>query len=893
MHVGAPASRQRGADRGVAIGRLQGPRPFLRTAGPILAVAMLIALSVLLRAPLLRAGAASDDFMQYAMLDGRYPTPRQAWDLFNFADGTDADNRPLMDYGTLPWWSAPDIRLAMLRPLASVLVWVDLGLFPDSLFMRHAHSFAWWVVMVSLVAWLFLRHLPVRVALLATALFVFEEGHTMPLGWLAHRGAIVALVFSLLGLQLHISARRGGRPSIRFASLLAFALAFASGEWAFPVLGYLIAYELLAAPGSLGERVRWLLPTGVLAGAFLVARGLLGYGARSSGIYIDPLAEPGVFVVEALQRIPVFFADLMYSVPSDRFNFGTPWRAQLLATGWIPPEIWTALPGHRFWHVLLGLTALALFAALARWVRRRATAATWRELRWLLLGSLLAMLPVLASYATSRLLVPMSIGAFALLSEAITLAVRGLSSRTHAQGIRAGGRGALQRVGAVLMLIGAVHFGFVETIRSNLEEMGFLGGVYESIRYLWRTAEFDDRRLPEQQVFLLNTMEHTSAVFGPFLLHYFGRPMPGSLHVLSGCHRPYELHRVGDRELDLLIVGGTLLDIGMERLYRTPRMPMPRGHRVELAGFSAEVLRADEGLPRQVRFRFPHSLDDPRYVFVEAAPNGLRRLHPPELGKRRVFERSAFPNKLQIQLHEWTRDVTISCYGQRPQLDQCRVGQAFADCGGEGDAIFACHPDGDCRWFEHGCPALGYLPSSCAGASVCCHQNGSWPFDLVDTRMGPFLDAAFRTLQAWGQAPWDSRRATQVALDVDPELPESATSLHCLGLSGGPCEGFSLEALGVYPASLSLTYRAPVAGWVADAWGLTLEAVRTREGTLRARICRVASPPPYAATCEPAPGPDCATAGRLAITGFSDDAVTPHGRFWARFADGAVVDGAF
>ena len=115
-------------------------------------VVLVIALGVILRASALETGFFSDDFVQAAMLEGRYAAPRGPLDLFAFADGTPEDRARLMRVGALPWWAAEDLRLSMLRPLSSALVIADRALFGDDAFAYHLHSLAWWLFLVMVSA---------------------------------------------------------------------------------------------------------------------------------------------------------------------------------------------------------------------------------------------------------------------------------------------------------------------------------------------------------------------------------------------------------------------------------------------------------------------------------------------------------------------------------------------------------------------------------------------------------------------------------------------------------------------------------------------------------------------------------------------------------------------
>lgn len=854
----------------------------------VVGVVILIACGVSLRVPYLEAGAASDDYMQYAILDGRYPSPRAPLDLFNFAAGTPDDNAPLMRYGTLPWWTAPELRLSMLRPLSAALVWVDVTLFPDTPMARHAHSFLWWALMVGLVACLLAQCLPPLVAWMGVGLFVLEEGHNLPIGWLAHRGAIVAMCFGLAGLLLHTRARRRGERMTFVLGLMAFAVALASGEWTFPVFGYLIAYELLEAPGSLSTRIRWLVPAGLLASVFLVVRGVLGYGARGSGMYIDPVADPGLFVRESLQRIPVFFADLLYSVPSDRFSFGTPWRDWILRLELIPPDVWMSLPGYRFWHVLLGLTAVGVFGLSVRWIASLVEPALWRQVRWLLVGGLISLLPVLASFPTSRLLVPISIGLSALIATGVHVAAARLLARVR--GLASGSPRDMWVAAVFLLFVG--HFQVVETIRSDLDEVGFTTALYSSVRTWWRTADIDDASLSQKRLIIASTMEHTTAMFGPFVLRELGRPMPRSSWVLNGSRNPHDLWRVGPRDLELWLLGGTMMVNGMELLYRDPRLPMHVGHEVDLEGMRIRVLAAEDGKPTRLRFSFDKPLEDPEYVFLETTRGGLRRFRPPEPGRYRRFPRPAFPDRADLDRHARLWDPHALCFGQRPNLSSCRVGFGSADCGGVGEPSFACNPFGDCRWFEHGCAAIGYLPSTCTADAICCHLGGTWPFELEDTRGGAIARAARRTLQAFGTRGWEFWTHRILPLRIDSRLRPTTPAVSCSGVSGGACGLPTLDELGAFDASVAFSLSPPGYGW-----SLTVEGARTPAGELVARVCRVAPVAPEAEACDPAPPPACAVDGEVTLREVPifgpAQRTMPAGHLWARFADGALVDASF
>ena len=83
------------------------------------------------------------------MMRGEYPVPATAaLSLFTFSDGSARENAKLRAAGFFPWWSSAALRVSLMRPLASALMWVDLRAFDRNAFAYHLHSAAWWVAML-------------------------------------------------------------------------------------------------------------------------------------------------------------------------------------------------------------------------------------------------------------------------------------------------------------------------------------------------------------------------------------------------------------------------------------------------------------------------------------------------------------------------------------------------------------------------------------------------------------------------------------------------------------------------------------------------------------------------------------------------------------------------
>ena len=601
------------------------------------------------------AGFGSDDYPQYAMIKGVFPVERSPLDLFNFVGGEE-EVPALKNSGAVPWWTHPELRLAMMRPLSSALIVIDHAVFGDYLLGFHLHSMLWWAFLVFCVALLLRELLPVQVAAIAVVLFAAEEGHGLSVAWLANRSALLSLSLGVLGLWGHIRWRRGGyRPAAVF-SLIMFSLAILAGEWTFPVFAYLFAFELLGVRGPLWRRALALMPAAVLGMAFLVAQSLLDYGSLASNVYINPVAEPGVFIIKSLQRIPVFFADLVFGINSIWWWVGTPWRVFFLRLDLFTPEVWRLLPDWQFWHFLLGVSAGVLSFYLVRWSLHPRSPRIRRELCWLLLGSLLALVPMVASFPSSRLVVPAFVGVSAAWATVVLHAFRALYRSFGLEPLRFCHLSAL-------VLAGVLYFQVWQASIHSMHEVGGRAGFHHSVRQWILQAEIDDRGIENRDIFMVNGLEHTQVVFSPFIRYFHGHPLPRSWRVLSAAPRAHDIVRSASNVLEFSVLGGSMLDSDLERLYRADRYPLREGDRVELDGLQVEVLRLFKGKPSMMRFTFDRELEYPGYLFLHNDDRGLRRFKLPPVGERVRLPKAQFPDERLLQLYKRLRSK-----GQRYRL---------------------------------------------------------------------------------------------------------------------------------------------------------------------------------------------------------------------------------
>jgi hypothetical protein len=624
-------------------GKIPNDRHFTRRYGRsklvyIVVVVMAIGVGLLLRSQAFTdIGLGSDDYMQHAMLKGVYPAKRSPFDLFKFASGSAEERESLMNFGAIPWWNHPEFRLAMMRPLSSALIYLDYALFGDNQIAFHIHSMAWWAFFICATALLLGELMSVRIAMVAIVLFAVEQGHTLPSLWLANRNALICLCFGTLGLWAHIRWRRKGSRGLWMLSVAAFSLALLAGEWAFASLGYLFAFELLAANRPLHERIKAIIPAAFLGILFLISQHLLDYSALYSNIYVNPITEPLGYLIQASQRIPVMVAELVFGVPALWYQEGTPWRAFVLSLRIFTPEIWHKLPSWQFWHITLGVIGGIIAWFVIRWGLRVQSTADRKALRRLLLGAFFSMLPMVASFPTSRLVLPAAIGVSAIWASAIMRGYDQLLASIKRKRLR-------PSLAAILVLIGLGYTQVWQASTYSMWEVQAYSYFFESVRQWILHADLDQTKVQNQHIFMINGIEHTTVIFAPFVWNYHGYQVPRSCRILSAAPQAHDIKRTAENELEYLVLGGTFLDSPLERLYRVDKYPFKVGDVVVLDEFRVTIIQLLNGKPFRVRFSFNKPLEDPSYVFLLSGNRGLRRFDLPQIGETKRIPKAVFPS---------------------------------------------------------------------------------------------------------------------------------------------------------------------------------------------------------------------------------------------------------
>jgi hypothetical protein len=606
-------------------------------------VATAMAVGVALRAPAVKGTHLADDWDHYAMSAGVYPVHRGPFDYYDFVRNDARERHALLASGRFPWWTSPNIHLGVLRPVASALIHFDFRFLDGAHHPNrmHWHSMLWWLVLVAGVAAALPMALPRGVAALAVCLYALDNAHTLPVAWSANRSELIAVAFITWALWAHLSLRTRGFRAGLWLSPLLVALGLLSGEHALGPLAYIGALELLGSEGTLRRRVAALVPFALLTLAYFAVRAALGYGVAGSSFYVDPMGEPLRYLKACAERLPLLLGDVMFGYPAEWKYWGTPFRTTILHHHLLP-DSWLTLEHLALMQQLLGLVAAGLLFVVLRvlW-RRRATSHVPgdpteppQSLHWLLWGGFLALVPTCGTLPMSRLTVAAAIGFDAALAWVLWSLLASQRRRL----------GLLRRVAALLLaaLIVAIHGVHSASharedsssyaLRSHLEEAWVLG------------ADVPGEHVGDLNVFLVAARDWASQFAFPFVRHLHGLPKAASVELLTAASdSPHELVRVAPNVLEVFLPRHLLGSRFLTSVYRHEDLPFKTGDRLSCARFDVEIVEAFGGEPTHLRFSFPDSLDDRRYVFLYPAVSGIIRLTMPPVGGRFRLPPPAWP----------------------------------------------------------------------------------------------------------------------------------------------------------------------------------------------------------------------------------------------------------
>lgn len=569
---------------------------------------LVVLIGLALAAPALTADFTADDHLHRVIsrtdtgIDGLRSRPL---DLFVFAAGNATNTLKLRDAGAYPWWTDPDLRLSFMRPLSSATHAVDHRLWPDSSTAQLAHNLGW-LALALLVTWLFYRRfIPLRwIAVLALALYAFDDARGPVVGWIANRNALVALVLAVPALLIHDRWRRDAWAPGRWLAPLVFAVSLGAGESSIAIVAYLVAHALWLDRGGWRERLVALAPYLVIVIVWRVIYAQLGYGVAGSGIYLDPGADPSAFLAAAGTRIPYLLTG----------QLGLPWS-----------DIASLYPilGIVAVMVAVSLATIAIVGlACARLLRRDPVS------RFFATGMILAAVPIASTFPADRLLSFVGLGAMGLIAQLIAAALRYRDQLGDSRGRRA----ACVVVAIVMVLVHLVLSPPLLVLRSR--GMIAVGQVIDRAD----AGIPSDPGVGDKTVIIVTTPSDALAGYIPIMRASRGQPRPAHLLWLATGTTAVTLERVDARAVRITAPDG-LLRHEIDQMMRAPRVrPFSVGDQVALPTVTLviEAITSDRR-PSRVRAQFAVPLEDASLIWRRWEGKTYVPYRPLPLGASEVF----------------------------------------------------------------------------------------------------------------------------------------------------------------------------------------------------------------------------------------------------------------
>ena len=563
----------------------------------LLALVLLVGLA--LHLPALRLGRFADDHgIDLALageLEGR---PMRPWNVYDFGEAP-RPGEPAWETGAFPWWTAPEWKLRFFRPLTSLSFVLDRALFGADLVARHAHSLAWFAVLLALLD-AFYRSLGLSrgVAALATLLYAADDATLVPVAWLANRNSLLEVVFTVAAALAALRARTFARLAAATVGFsLCACLAKESGVAA-PVLAALALLERSrreraagAAPDARIARLAALLVALAFAWlAFLVAS---GYGSRSA-FYPTPWGAPLAW----LGRLAVMAS-------AGALSLFTP----------LSPDLGVVEPS---WMPALCAAGLAFGAPLAFAVARRARATPGAALlaAWIPVS----LLPQVGTLPSARLLFGASVGGSALLAVWLASA---LSRRARAPAP------PRARAAAAVVALAALPVSALFVVA------GGTSLAADSAR-LARVHDDADLAKPPGARLDAVVLQAPAGLWAlsPLSVHRARGGDPGvRFFPMQAGRRGLAWSRVDERTFDLETRGEPFLELPFETVFRADERPPAAGERWRFALGEVVALRADARGLAAFRVRLDRPLDDPTIRFLAWDGARLARVAPPAVGE--------------------------------------------------------------------------------------------------------------------------------------------------------------------------------------------------------------------------------------------------------------------
>lgn len=543
--------------------------------------------SILLTSPSLWIGFHLDDHVgRYLMSGLSDPDAKQLLEAYGspygIANGDPSSIHWQIEKGFAPFWTYERLLISLWRPLSEFIHDIDFIVAPNSAFEMHAHSLLWFAALIVVVTKLYRKLMGLTtLAGVAALLFAYDHTHGFAVGYIANRNAIVALFFGVLTIYFHDEWRTKGSKSSAFLSGLFLLCGLLSGESAIATYGYLVAYTVFLEKGALNRRLLTLAPSSAILCMWQISYSLLGYGARGSGLYIDPLRAPVQFAFAVLERLPLLLLGQYFLPPAEVYNYV---HREVAIAIWIGALIF-----------LIGFIAVALPLVL-----RNALARFWA------FGMLFSLIPICTSHPNNRLLFFVGLGAMGLLSQLWHGLVDQESWRLSSPVWN-------KLANGLVAVLTGFHL-FISPLLLPLTACGVL--LLSPVNHALEKIS-GDLDLKGRDLIIVTSPDYFLVKLIPMVMAVEKRPKLRRLRAISFGPIPVDVTRIDARSLSVKYRGG-ILQTSLLELYRDADIPMQPGQVIELKGLRIEVTGVTaDGRASRIRFTFDENVEAERFRWMK------------------------------------------------------------------------------------------------------------------------------------------------------------------------------------------------------------------------------------------------------------------------------------
>jgi hypothetical protein len=435
-------------------------------------------------------------------------------------------------------------------------------------------------------------------------MWVLDDTHGTPVGFISNRNALMACFFAMLTLIAHDNWYKQKQLKWKLTAIISLAASLLSAEAGIATCAYLFAYVVFLESNTWRQKIVNLAPYAAVVIVWRITWGLLGYGVYNVGLYVDPLREPILFISEMWHKAILLLTAQFTGISSD---------------------ISMMLSQHTLSQFIIGeLLVLAVLAVLFIPVIKKD-----RIARFWTCGMLLSVLPCCATFPNDRMLIFVGIGAMGLLGQFIVFVFSNKDAYKPKPAVR------------VISVIAAVLFLFSNIVLSP-------GVLAVKSRYPLGPPKLtekifippiEDENIVNQDLIIVNPPSAFLAFASPYMFDpdYTNKPKL-TRSLCSSLYGPTVVTRVDDNSISIRPAEG-FMAFTLDRLFRGNNCQVQLGQQFHLTGMTVEITElTDDNRPAEAIFRFDKPLEDESFRWIKWCYGHYEPYTPPAVGQTETIK---------------------------------------------------------------------------------------------------------------------------------------------------------------------------------------------------------------------------------------------------------------